>query len=80
MSMQLHQLEKDYILENYSTFGPKIVSQKLQRSESTIISFAKRNKLNLKKDSNLTFEDAPDFKYCLDFEKCFDQLTPELTY
>lgn len=80
MSTKLHHLEKDYILENYSTFGPKIISQKLQRSESTIISFAKQNGLILKKDYNLTFNDAPDFKYCLDFEKCFDQITPELSY
>jgi hypothetical protein len=77
---RLHELEKEYILENYPKFGPKIVSEKLNRSSSTIIKFAKENNLIIGKDK-MSALDAPDFLVNLDFYSRFeDEMTKELAY
>lgn len=75
---KLHQLEKEYILENYPLFGPKIVSEKLGRSQSTIINFAKKNNLTI--NNKLMGIDPPDFLVNLDFYSRFTELNPELCY
>lgn len=77
---QLHELEKEYILKNYSLFGPKLVANELGRSQSTIINFAKKNNLEIDKENKLTEFDLPKFNYNLDFSKCFDNITKELAY
>lgn len=77
---KLHYLEEEYILENYSIFGPKIISKKLNRSEKTIINFAKKNNLILQK-CGLSIEDAPDFLVNLNFYSILEEkITPELAY
>lgn len=78
---QLHFLEKEFILDNYSLFGPKVVSEKLNRSSATIIKFAKSQNLELDRTKKLPEEDCPDFKYDLVFYNRFlQELTPELAY
>ena len=76
---QLHQLEKEYILENYPLFGPKLVSEKLNRSQGTIINFAKKNNLTIN-NNKLIDINPPDFLVDLNFYSRFTELTPELCY
>ena len=78
---KLHNLEKEFIIDNYSLFGPRVVSKKLNRSESTIIKFAKSQGLELDRTEKLSEEDCPDFKHDLIFYNVFNKgITPELAY
>lgn len=78
---QLHFLEKEFILDNYLLFGPKVVSEKLGRNSATIIKFAKSQNLILDRTKKLPEEDCPDFKYDLVFYNRFlQEITPELAY
>lgn len=80
MAKQLHESEKEYILENYPKFGLKVVSEKLNRSLGTISKFAKEHNLSINKDK-LPSIDAPDFLVDLNFYSRFeDKMTKELAY
>lgn len=76
---RLHELEKEYILQNYSQFGPKLVSEELGRSQSTIINFAKKQNLKIS-DEKLNSLDLPKFQFNLDFSTRFDNISKELAY
>lgn len=77
---RLHKLEKEYILENYPKFGPKIVAKKLNRNPSLICKFAKDNNLSIDKNKLLEI-DAPDFLVNLNFYSRFEEdITKELAY
>lgn len=78
---QLHFLEKEFIIDNYLLFGPKVVAKKLNRSDTTIVKFAKSQNLILDRTKKLPEEDCPDFKYDLVFYNRFlEEITPELAY
>lgn len=80
MAKKLHELEKEYILENYPKFGLKVVCEKLNRSAGTIIKFAKENNLVISIDK-LPSTEAPDFLVNLNFYSRFeDGMTKELAY
>ena len=80
MATKLHELEKEYILENYPKFGLKTVCEKLNRSAGTISKFAKEKNLVISKDK-LPSTEAPDFLVNLNFYSIFeDGMTKELAY
>lgn len=80
MASKLHNLEKQYILENYPKFGLTPVAQELNRSVNTVLKFAKDNNLVINKRDSLGIE-IPKFLVNLDFYKIFeDGITPELAY
>lgn len=76
----LHELEKEFILENYLLFGPKVVSKKLNRTENTVIRYAQSQNLKLDRSEKLNEEDCPNFKYDLIFNNRFSSITNELAY
>ena len=77
----LHFLEKDFIKENYLLFGPRVVAKRLNRSESSVINYAKELGLQLDCSKKLSEIDCPTFQYDLNFYNVFTKpLTVELAY
>ena len=76
---KLHPLIREYILENYSLFGPKKVGEELNMSAESVTIYATKNGLKLSKIDGIGLE-IPKFNYNLDFSKLFDNINENLAY